>query len=277
MASDRIRVQAEGWNHVIERMISPRWEPVLRPWFPDGSELCVDWTWKFFQYVFTLDDPRQFTPPVGMLWSEQERAALDRYIRHAQQLAGTTLLTATNGYRVFLATLDATPVIDETTSSVDATVGFLTMFRQCYAPDELASFKRVWDLVARELHRLGADMGPLKEWKKAHARLRRVQLDDLILVQAAARGHVPEHVGRPHETPSPQDSPEQLLSTVFYGDAIHWGDRRTVIETWDSGDAILAVKRRFDARRAAIHLAHLYIGFAAIVALAVGAVRASDL
>ena len=61
-----------------------------------------------------------------------------------------------------------------------------------------------------------------------------------------------------------------MLAALFYGDAIHWGDQRSVIEAWNSEHEVIAVKRRFDALRAAVHLGHFYVGFAAVVGMATG-------
>lgn len=271
MRAGHTRIRAEGWNHHIERQITQRWPPVCRAWFPEGSDLSLDWTWKFFQYVFPLGDPRNFSALGDREWSQAEVTVLDRYLSHARDLAQASALTATSGYSVHMATPQAEPEVVENVSPRDATVGFLTMFRQCYAPDEPASFKRAYDLVARETHRQERDGEPLKTWRRAHADLRRTHLDHLILVQAATDGHVPQHLAERNAShPSELDSPQQMLSALFYGDSIHWGDQRPVIEAWNRHHPAIAVKRRFDALRAAIHLGHLYVGFAAVVGMATG-------
>ena len=152
------------------------------------------------------------------------------------------------------------------------------MFRQCYSPHEPASFKRAYDLVARAMHYQGREPQILRAWHRAHATLRRTHLDHLILVRAASEGHVPEYLtARNTSHPSQVDPPWRMIETVFYGDAIHWGDKRTVLEAWSRDHAVLAVKRRHDFLRAAIHLGHLYVGFAAVVGIATGALSPSDL
>lgn len=128
------------------------------------------------------------------------------------------------------------------------------------------------------MHRHGVDLQTLKVWRRAHATLRHTHLDHLILVQAAADKHVPQHLAERNAShPSETDSPEQMIATIFYGDSIHWGERRAVIEAWNKDHAVFRVKRRFDALRAAIHLGHLYVGFAAVVGLATGALSRSEL
>jgi len=63
MSDDKIHVRAKGWNYVIEEQIQMRWDSPLLRWFPSGSDGFVDWVWKFFQFIFPLDDPREFQPP----------------------------------------------------------------------------------------------------------------------------------------------------------------------------------------------------------------------
>src|SRR4051794_12552317 len=105
--ADRVPVRAEGWNHYIERQIAPRWPAACRSWFPDDADVSLDWTWLFFQYVFPLDDPRGVTPLAQPGFSEDEWAAIDRYVAQARDLAGSTLLTAQNGYSVYMETMDS--------------------------------------------------------------------------------------------------------------------------------------------------------------------------
>lgn len=273
---ERMVVRAEGWNHHIDRCISQRWEPPWRSWFPPGRDRMVDWTWTFLQYVFPLDDPRVFDPPRDGEWSPEERAALQRFADHARELAAAEVLTAEGGWSLTGAELD-NPVVDERKSPRDATTGFMAMFRQAYAPCELASFDTTAKLLNRETHRRGGDTTTIAKWRHAQATLRHTHLDHLILVKAARDGHVPADLAdRNASHPATTESPEQLLSAILYGDLIHWGDKRSVLERWDRSP-IMAVKRRFDTLRSAAHLCHLYIGFAALVSLSLGDVAPDEL
>lgn len=278
MTDDSIQVRAQGWNYVLEPKVDFRWAPILRSWFPEDGDVSVDWTWRFLQFVFPLDDPREFPALQDPEWSPDERSLLNRYLSHAKDLAGTTLLTARNGYTVSIPSPQSQPEITETVSERDATIGFLAMLRQFYAADEEASFKRAHDLVGREAHREGLAPDVLKSWRRANAVLRRTHLDHLILVQAAANKLIPPTVveGNGHE-PDRIAPPEQMLSAVFYGDAIHWGNSRTVIDSWNRDDPIIAAKRRFDSLRAAVHFGHLYIGFAGVVGRATDSLSVGDL
>jgi len=272
MADDTIQVQLEGWNEYFRRKIEFRWPPILRSWFPEDADDSLDWHWLFFQYVFPLADPRTFPTFEAPNWTDDERSCLDRYLRHAADLAKSTALTAPDGYKVSIPDLQSGDwEIEETKTAQDATVGFLAMFRQCYSPEELASFKRVYDLVSREAHNAGLSRETLRAWRGAHNGMRAKHLDHLIIVRANADGLAPDNlVARNASHPDTSKSPEQMLSTIFYGEAIHWGDKRSVIEDWDREHPFWGMKRRFDALRAAVQLGHLYVGFAGVVGRATG-------
>jgi hypothetical protein len=278
MSTEPLHVKAEGWNHYIARQVGYRWPPICRDWFPNAGEESVAWHWKFFQYVFPLKDPRAFPALPNPDWSNDGRRTLDRYVSHIRDLANATVLTAKNGYHVYMATVDSEPEITETVSARDVTVGFLTMFRQCYAAGEEASFTRVSGLLARELTRRKMDIGPLKAWRRAEGTLRHTHLDHLILCQAAADGLVPQHLAEDDAShPDRAASPQQMIATVFYGDTIHWGDQRSAIEAWSAESPVIAVKRRFDALRAAVQLGHFYVGFGAVVGRATGALAVHEI
>jgi hypothetical protein len=240
----------------------------------------LDWHWRFFQFVFPLADPREFPTLTDADWTEDEWRRLRRYLHHAQDLAETSALSTKSSYHVSIPTPDSAMEIEQSgVIPKDATVGFLTMLRQCYSPDEAASFKRVYDLVGREANRGGFDPMVLRVWKSAHAGMRRYHLDYLNLRRASELGLVPKGTAD-HSKGSPEshaDSPEQILSTIFYGDAIHWGRHRTVVDSWDEGHALMAIQRRFDAVRAAVQLGHLYVGFAAVVGRATGEIKPSEI
>ena len=57
-----------------------------------------------------------------------------------------------------------------------------------------------------------------------------------------------------------------MISTLFYGDAIHWGDERPAFAAWGRDGPIFAVKRRFDALRASARRLRprLYVGLEAL-------------
>jgi hypothetical protein len=271
VASDQKTIRAEGWNQYLKRKLTLRWEPPNKDWFPGGSDASLGWTWTFLQYVFSLPDPRQFAPITAPRLTADESSVLARYQQHAQDLAQSEVLTGAHGYSISRHTLNAEPDVHVTAPGRDATVGFLTMLRQTYAPQERASFRRVYDLIAREAHGEAGAIDALKAWKRAHGKLRSQHLDHMILVTAVGDGYVPSHLADRNAThPSQTLSPEQMISAIFYGDTIHWDEQRSTIEAWNEGHAAMTLKRKLDAIRAAVHLGHLYVGFAALVEHATG-------
>jgi hypothetical protein len=276
-SDDIVEVQLEGWNEYIGRLVAHRWPPVLRDWFPDDADHSVDWHARFFQFVFDLPDPRECPTFIEPEWTSDERAKLQRYVAHARDLAGTTVLTARDGYEVNLPDMETEPEITEAKTAKDATIGYLTMLRQCYDHDEGASFSRAYKLVASEANRANLDLQFFRSWKRAERTLRVEHLDHLILKKAHKNGHIGAHVvnGNAHE-PGKMATPADMLLTVFYGDAIHWGSHRSVIETWQSDHPFWAMKRKFDAVRAAVQFGHLYVMFAAVVGLATGELQVPE-
>jgi hypothetical protein len=279
MEEDWTELRVEGWSQRIREQIEPRWPPVLRDWFPADGEESVEWHSLFLQYVFPLDDPRSFPTLSSADWSADERARLDRYLAHAEDLAGSTVLTARAALHFSLPSFSAGKwEVRETKSARDATVGFLTMFRQCYAPGEQASFKRVCDLISREADKSGLPREAVGSWKAAQNKMRQTHLDHLILERGLADGLMEPYWSKRNVfEPGTVDSPEQLLSAIFYGDAIHWGDTRTVLDDWDDLHPFLGMRHRFGALRVAVQLGHLYVGFAAVVGRATGELSAADL
>lgn len=269
---DKIQIRARGWNYVLEEQIQLRWKPPLHHWFPQGSGDFVDWIWKFFQFIFPIDDPRLFAPASTAAWTEGETAILRRYLSHAEDLAATTVLTARSGYEVSQKTPKSNIVVTETRAPRDATIGFLTMFRQFYSSQEAASFKRAYDLLAKVARGDPPALDTLKVWRRAHNALRVNHVDHLIFVRAAGAGLMPPHLA--HDSghhPDKVESPETMLSTVFYGDAIHWGNRRSELDAWNQAHGMITTKREFDSLRAAVYLGHLYVGFGALVGLGLDA------
>ena len=106
-----------------------------------------DFVWRRLQYVFRLPDPHAF-PALGIVWSSDELAILTRFVEHAETLAGTSLLGADDGVTVRLADDGLSEEVGARFSDADVTTGFATLLRQCYMPDEEASFSRVRKVMA---------------------------------------------------------------------------------------------------------------------------------
>lgn len=230
----------------------------------------ADFVWRRLQYVFPLDDPREF-PRVDVHWGEDEER-LRRFVDHGRTLAQTSLLGARDNVRITQADFMSPEQVESDVSPTDVTVGFMTLLRQCYANDDDASFARVRNSLNKHLH--AADRVDLLEvvrrWQHAHADLLKRGLEERVQERLRDDGAF----GGPLEGPDSlivrdQASPHDLLRTFWYGDQIHWGGGRPALATLQR-DPFLAALSDLQARAAALDFAHLYIGFAVLVEHALG-------
>jgi hypothetical protein len=219
-----------------------------------------DITWRRLQYVFRLPDPHAF-PPLGVTWNADESEMLSQYVRHAEKLAGASLLGASDTVTVHIADDNTGEEIDAKLSAEDVWTGFGTMLRQCYDPNEEASFARVRKLLANTLYeRSDTDRGGvIRQWRKAQT----------ALAQKALEEHVQERMIEDGLMPGPEivqgpESPHQLLDAFWNGRQIHWGDQREKL-AYLQRDAFHAAWSEIWTRQAANDLAHIYIGFAVLV------------
>jgi hypothetical protein len=262
--AQRVRIEAEAFSAAASRL-GLRWAPVFRDEMQNPE--AGDYINRRIQCAFPLDDPRD-TPTAAGSWSPDERAAFDRYIDHARDLAGSTLLTAGDHISVYQADQYSQPEITERFSPKDVTVGFMTMFRQFFATDEDASFKRVHGAVMREVKGSEPHKQVLRGWGKAQGQMRMYALEHLVLKALAEAGHIPKQAadyGFNPAHPDQRKAPQELLSIHWYGDMIHWGDKRDLLLRSDH-DRFWAANERVEALQAAVELAHLYINFSAVVA-----------
>jgi hypothetical protein len=242
---------------------------------PVGGERA----WKRLYYAFGLDDPRN-SPEVQLALSSTDRAACERFVDHSQALAETTFLGANDRMDIGLGD-DGRPTFNTQLSAPDITTGFMTMFRQCFADDENASFLKVRTILSRALTVTGDTeaLGVLQTWRQVHAKLLTQSLEEHVQERMVARGELAaEFTNADGSKFSPivrsPDSPKQMLQTVWYSGQIHWGKYRDALaaissDPWKSGEYELS------ARQSAIELTHFYLGFALLVQRALsGAVDA---
>lgn len=244
------------------------WTPVLQDKMQDPGAAAV--VWRRLSVAFSLADPRSARPASSDNWSPGEHGSFARYMGHAEDLAASSLLSANDSITVRIGDEDGEVTVEETTSAKDITVGFMTMFRQMYAKDEPASFKTVHGLLMRELKQDNAHKAVLVAWSKAEAQLRMYSLEHLVLQGLARRELIP--IAAAEENPAHPDfnkPPQELLSMYFYGDMIHWGNKRDLLLA-SKQDSFTGAKERLDAVQAAIDLAQLYIGFSAVVGAITG-------
>ena len=103
----------------------------------------------------------------------------------------------------------------------------------------------------------------LRAWGRAASKLRGFPLYILVgkKLQGEGRWHAGELVGE-------QDpGPEMLISIYNYGEDIHWGEKRDQLAAWDASPFDSA-RMRMACFNAMVGPAHVYLGFAQIVDVA---------
>lgn len=167
---------------------------------------------------------------------------------------------------VYVGDDDQTEEIDAKLSAPDVWTGFGTFLRQCYDPNEEASFSKVRKLLGSKLHERGeTELGDvIKQWRKAQANLRSKPLEEHVQERMIEDGLMPGS-----EIVQGPASPHQLLDAFWNGRLIHWGDQRKKLDHLQR-DPFNAGWSEIWARQAATDLAHIYIGFAVLVRNALG-------
>jgi hypothetical protein len=235
-----------------------------------------DFVWRRLQYVFRLPDPHAF-PALGIGWTSDELEMLTRFVEHAETLAGTSLLGADDGMTVKIADDGLSEEVDARFSDPDVTTGFAALLRQCYMPDEEASFSRVRKVLGARLHALG-DAGleeVLKQSRRVHVALHNKSLEELIQERMVQEGLMPAQSQDPEGNWSSSivrgpASPDELLRAFWHGGQIHWGDKRETLGHLQR-NRFEAAWSDIHARQCAVELAHFYLGFATLVRNALGA------
>jgi len=236
----------------------------------------ADFVWRRLHYVFDLLDPAA-VPRLTRALSDEDAAMCNRFVEHAEGLAATSLLSAEDTVTIGLPDTGGEQEHVETDfSAPDVTVGFMTLFRQFYADDDEASFTRVRKLLSQHLHAGGEEdaLAVVKQWHKAHAALRRQTLEELVQEKLIEEGKMPATSigpdGQEHSmVVRAPGSPDELLRQRWYGGEIHWGKYRTQVSALEA-DPFMAALSDITARQAAADLAHIYLGFAVLVARAAG-------
>jgi hypothetical protein len=97
--SKYITVKAEPFSAQIQRRPLD-WPTPMRDLLltPENGDI----TWRRLQYAFRLPNPHAF-PPLGVAWTSEQRETLSRYVSHAETLARTSLLGASDSMTVNIA------------------------------------------------------------------------------------------------------------------------------------------------------------------------------
>jgi transcriptional regulator with XRE-family HTH domain len=136
------------------------------------------------------------------------------------------------------------------------------------SPTHWQGFDKVRGYLMREAKGTPA-FEPIKEWSKAGGRLKATHLEHLVLQGLAARSEIPQAAAdESTHDPTRVDNPQILISKQLYGDLVHWGDKRGDLAAY--GDQFMVAWERLNALEAALALGYIYIGFAAVIAAALG-------
>ena len=230
----------------------------------------AEFQWRRLQVSFPdLPGPADVPAIPRVTFTSDEQDAIDRYLDLAPELADASLFAADERFTVSIDDEDGSEAIEATRSARDITAGFLVTWRQFYSTREDASFDRVRGYLMREAKDTPA-FEPIKAWSKAGGRLKANHLEHLVLQGLAARGDIPKAVAAEStHDPANVDNPQILISKQLYGDLVHWGDKRVDLAAI-GGDQFMVAWERLNALEAAVALGYVYIGFAGVIAAALG-------
>jgi hypothetical protein len=254
-----MRVTASGPEGLVDRRTLKFSVPMLSAsTAPDAFRF---W-WKQLDYVFGLPDPDSF-PTLRTGLSADGRALAERYLNTAGALARSRVLNAL-GKGLTVREQGASGDFDVESRFIDKEiqVGFAGLLRQFDSKREPASFGRVCDALwlaasATEDGLRGDRLEQLARWREVVKRLNGKSLNQLLRDKMVAHGAEVLNYKEP-------DSPEFLLSAYAYGDLLHWDRQRTVVAAWEE-DKFDGPDRRLAFLSAAAVLAHVYLGFAALI------------
>ncbi len=270
MAKDGyITVNAVAFSAMVqERALD--WEPPMRDLMQKPEN--AGFVWRRLQYVLSLPDPRQF-PKLDVTWKPEERELLMRFVEHVRNLAAANLLSSDDNVRISIEDFTNEESIESDLSPQDLTTGFLTMLRQCYADGEEASFSKVRKVLSNRLAKedLKDELEVVSQWHKAHAKLMNKSLEEQVQEQMIADGLMPGPADGPNSmVVRDPASPRELLLAFQYGGLIHWGKHHKAALSALQADPFTAAMSDMAMRAAALDFAHFYIGFAGLLAHALG-------
>jgi hypothetical protein len=261
---------AVSWSSFAQK-VSLRWDPPLLDRMQNRA--YGEFQWRRLQVAFPdLPDPADVPAIPDVTFASDEQDAVDRYLQLAAELAEASLFAAEEQFTVSIDDEDGREAIEVTKSARDITAGFLVTWRQFYATAEPASFDKVRGYLIRAATGTPA-FEPIKSWSKAGGRLKNTHLENLVLEGLAARGDIP--AGVPTESthdPANVDNPQILISKQLYGDLVHWGDKRVDVAAV-ADDQFMIAWERLNAIEAAVALGYIFIGFAGVMAAALGRPR----
>jgi len=226
---------------------------------PDGFA----YWWQLMQAVFDLPNPHAF--PRLRIDRHEDREPLERYVSLCEELADSTLLSH-NG-RVSIGVVDGVTTTSIDMPSTEAMRGMSVLFRQFHSDAELGGYSAVRKIIGRYSHDQQDDerdqrMELQRSWNRA-----RGLLNARLLKTMADRKALDIISGGQNTMPLPGDEvkPLELISTFQYGDLIHWGEKRHLLETLKGDDVDFKFRTHYFAE-SMIQLSHFYLGYSLIVA-----------
>ncbi|MGE2818033.1 hypothetical protein ACQI5H_23250 [Mycobacterium heidelbergense] len=206
--------------------------------------------------MFGLPNPYVFQQ-IPLL--EEDRVAVERYIRMCRRLAGFSVI---NDGSTLSVGSDADGVwhirvVDP--PSDESFLGTSAAFRQLHNDGEPASFINASNAPFKAMKTLPEEQQPairdtVKQWRTARSKLQKHTLQTLTALKAGkATLNNPVSYGNVN--------PEELIRTFNYGDSLHFGTKRSQL------DDLLADPRHeayytYAALNSIVGLSHLYFGFA---------------
>jgi hypothetical protein len=233
----------------------------------DGFEF---W-WGMLHFVFVLPPPDSFPAYSREKVRAKERQILERFAHATGELAESSILAGGDRVAVHF-TSDGQERVESAFSSNEVTRGFAVLFRQIHTNEKSdpARFLRVREVLKQINAR--ADDAHMQErerqigaWAQARGRLLGHNARVLTGLKLAEEGKLPSD-----SIPGADGlSPQALISGYQYGDLIHWGHGRSVVEAV-ADDPFMQAWQRMAFLEAVTGLAHLYIGFSLVVRSALG-------
>lgn len=273
MGDKRGFITVQAVSPIAEIVKRPlRFEPPLIDRAPDPEGFRF-W-WSQLEAIFEINDPRNF-PSLPEVMAGDERAIVDRFIEKAEELATSTALNFDGGIEVSISDDDGSETVTTNLPAPDVVAGFAALFRQFYATDERASFKAVSGILMRRAKEASDERAEerreeLRRWGKAQGKLRMFSVERLAHEKLIDEGKFPpiEEV-RTGGYPDPEN-PQQVISTFFYGEHLHWSEDKAAILVERERDAFEDARSKLFFLQASAGLAHLYIGYSVLARSALG-------
>jgi hypothetical protein len=265
-APNTVKVVARSWETLA--LDVPLRFPV--PATAAGIDGAADYWWRLIEYGTEVSDPTAF-PPFEQRPEDEVLRACRRYIETADDLAASSALNHPVTLEVKMDQLGGEQEVLFNPPAADATAGFAALLRHFYSPNEKASFLRVVKLlrtqVAGENGTERAErLDQLDAWKRAEGKARQHSVQNQAIRRLVADGRAPRDPDL--DTYPDVAPPEEIISDYFYGDHLHWDTKASVVD--ERGESpFLDAWYRHGFFIAAAGLAHIYVGFAALVQRAI--------